>query len=85
MKIPRSARLVCLAMLCLRLATAGMAKADDPKEDPKEANRPKIAWVDGPATAQLGDIAEIKIPAGYRFTGFTPSGALVGVFEGAPC
>ena len=23
--------------------------------------------------------------AGYRFTGFTPSGALVGVFEGAPC
>jgi uncharacterized membrane-anchored protein len=69
MKIPRSARLVCLAMLCLRLATAGMAKADDPKEDPKEANRPKIAWVDGPATAQLGDIAEIKIPAGYRFTG----------------
>jgi len=70
MKIPRSARLVCLAMLCLRLATAGMAKADDPKDDSKqEANRPKIAWVDGPATAQLGDIAEIKVPAGYRFTG----------------
>jgi len=70
MKIPRSARLVCLAMLCLRLATAGMAKADDPKDDSKqEANRPKIAWMDGPATAQLGDIAEIKVPAGYRFTG----------------
>jgi len=70
MKIPRSARLVCLAMLCLKLATAGMAKADDPKDDSKqEANRPKIAWVDGPATAQLGDIAEIKVPAGYRFTG----------------
>jgi len=52
------------------LAASRAAKADDPKDDSKkEANQPKIAWVDGPATAQLGDIAEIKIPAGYRFTG----------------
>src|SRR5262249_49104049 len=26
-------------------------------------------WADGPLTARLGDIAQIKVPAGYRFTG----------------
>ena|SRR5215472_4151349 len=35
--------------------------ADDPKVP--------IDWVDGPITARLGDIAEIKLPAGYSFTG----------------
>jgi uncharacterized membrane-anchored protein len=31
--------------------------------------KPSIAWVAGPITARLGDIAEVKIPAGHRFTG----------------
>jgi len=35
--------------------------ADDPKV--------QIDWVDGPITARLGDIAEIKLSAGYSFTG----------------
>jgi uncharacterized membrane-anchored protein len=61
---------VCLALLCLTFAAASVGKADDPQADSKKgAQEPKIAWVDGPATVQLGDIAEIKIPAGYRFTG----------------
>lgn len=41
--------------------------ADDPK--PNEATAPKIDWIDGPVTARLGNIAQIKIPEGYRFTG----------------
>jgi uncharacterized membrane-anchored protein len=28
-----------------------------------------IVWQHGPATAQLGQVAELKIPEGYRFTG----------------
>lgn len=28
-----------------------------------------IDWVDGPSVGQLGDIAQIKIPEGYRFAG----------------
>ncbi len=40
--------------------------ADEPG---KAAPAPKIDWIDGPVTMQLGDIAEIKVPAGYRFTG----------------
>jgi uncharacterized membrane-anchored protein len=50
-----------LALLC------SPAFADDPKS--KEADQPKIDWIDGPVTARLGDVAEIKVPAGYRFTG----------------
>jgi uncharacterized membrane-anchored protein len=34
-----------------------------------EASKVQIDWIDGPVTARLGDIAEIKVPAGYRFTG----------------
>jgi uncharacterized membrane-anchored protein len=41
--------------------------ADDPKSN--EAAKPKIDWIDGPVTARLGDVAQIKIPEGYRFTG----------------
>ena len=33
------------------------------------APKPRIDWVDGPVSARLGDIADIKVPAGYRFTG----------------
>ncbi|HJZ66307.1 MAG TPA: DUF2167 domain-containing protein [Candidatus Acidoferrum sp.] len=40
--------------------------ADDP---PSKPDKDKIDWVDGPVVARLGDIAEIKIPEGYRFTG----------------
>ena len=28
-----------------------------------------IEWQEGPATGQLGDIAQIRIPEGYRFAG----------------
>jgi uncharacterized membrane-anchored protein len=40
--------------------------ADDPASAPAKV---KIDWVDGPVTARLGDIGEIKVRPGYRFTG----------------
>jgi uncharacterized membrane-anchored protein len=41
--------------------------ADEPAAS--TAPKVKIDWVDGPVTAKLGEIAEVKIPQGYRFTG----------------
>jgi len=69
MKISRAALRLCLA-LGLFSAASGLARAANAGDEPKkESGQPKIPWVDGPATVQLGDIAEIKIPAGYRFAG----------------
>lgn len=39
------------------------------EDTPATAPKPRIDWVDGPVSARLGDIAEIKVPSGYRFTG----------------
>ncbi len=36
---------------------------------PSEAQAPQIDWQDGPTVGQLGDLAEIKVPQGYRFAG----------------
>lgn len=56
--------------------TAGVAVAADAKDEPNDAKVQKaiallksIEWQNGPGTGQLGTVAEIKIPAGYRFTG----------------
>jgi uncharacterized membrane-anchored protein len=59
-----------LALSICLLLSAGFqspALADDPK--PNEGAKPKIDWIDGPVTARLGNVAQIKIPEGYRFTG----------------
>lgn len=39
------------------------------QEPQQQQPQVKIDWQDGPTTGQLGDIAQVKIPAGYRFTG----------------
>ncbi|HXT23911.1 MAG TPA: DUF2167 domain-containing protein, partial [Candidatus Eisenbacteria bacterium] len=65
MKIGRTAFRFFLALVCLSLSANGSC-ADDTKKEPE---RPKIDWIDGPVPARLGDLAEIKVPAGYRFTG----------------
>jgi uncharacterized membrane-anchored protein len=70
MQILQRAGFCCLALFGLTFAAAGRAEADGRKEEPhQDSNQPRIAWTDGPATARLGDIAEIKIPVAYRFTG----------------
>ena len=59
---------LALSLSCLFLTGFGPTTfADDPKSN--EAARPKIDWIDGPVTARLGDVAQIKVPEGYRFTG----------------
>ncbi|HKF24401.1 MAG TPA: DUF2167 domain-containing protein [Candidatus Acidoferrum sp.] len=68
MNNPHPAVRLCLALFSLAF-TAALARAEEPKDGAKQEKQPKIAWTDGPATARLGDIAEIKIPAGYQFTG----------------
>jgi uncharacterized membrane-anchored protein len=43
------------------------------QEPPPQQPHVKINWQVGPTTAHLGNIADLKIPAGYQFTG--PDGA----------
>ena len=59
-----SSRGVSVAWLlaCLALVTApGIASAQEGESD--------IPWQEGPAIGKLGDIAQIRIPEGYRFAG----------------
>src|SRR5215471_13441362 len=53
-----------LALLALAFSVAV------PAQEP-QAQQPRvhIDWQDGPTIGQLGSIAQLKIPAGYRFTG----------------
>ena len=53
--------------LILALAFAAMTAQEQPSQ--KKEEQPKIPWQVGPTTGQLGDIAQINIPKGFRFTG----------------
>ena len=59
-----SSRGVSIAWLlaCLALVAA-------PRVASAQGGESDIPWEEGPAMAKLGDIAEIKIPEGYRFAG----------------
>jgi uncharacterized membrane-anchored protein len=54
------------AALILALAFAGVTAQEQPSQ---KEEQPKIPWQVGPTTGQLGDIAQINIPKGFRFTG----------------
>lgn len=57
----------CLALhVCLFVCCTPRLIADAPGTS---QSSPQIDWIDGPITSHLGDIAEIRIPSGYRFTG----------------
>jgi len=58
----KTARLVALIAGLLLMAAAL------PAQDQPQA-QPQIDWQDGPRAADLGDIAQIRIPEGYRFAG----------------
>lgn len=62
-------KLLRYALLFSLLALALSVVAQEPSQQPKV----KIDWKRGPITGQLGDIAQLKIPEGYLFTG--PDGA----------
>ncbi len=57
------------ALFLLFLFTAGLTVAAAAQEPATEQPKPKIDWQAGPSTGRLGDIGEINIPDGYRFTG----------------
>lgn len=52
-----------LTLLALLVSVVGMA------QEPPSQQQVKINWQDGPTVGQLGSIAQLKLPAGYRFTG----------------
>src|SRR3981189_3884087 len=72
-----------LALLVLPFSSTAQEQAAAPKV--------KIDWQDGPTVGKLGDLAEIKVPEGFRFAGAAgtrkfleltqnpPSGAELGV------
>ena len=45
---------------------------------------PNIKWVKGPATASLGDIAEIQVPAGYDFANGDDTRKLMELMQNPP-
>jgi uncharacterized membrane-anchored protein len=58
--------LVALCFLALPAASRAQKEEQQPQQQPEA---PKIKWEAGPTVGHLGDIAEINIPKGYRFTG----------------
>lgn len=76
-----SLRLTLAAVCCLAAGVA-FAQEADPGNAPNQAehNRAQqlynsIVWENGPTTAKLGTMAEIKVPQGYQFTGAAGAGA----------
>jgi uncharacterized membrane-anchored protein len=63
----RKALRYVLFFALLALAWSLVAAAQEPP--PSQQSQPKIDWQVGPTTARLGNIATLKIPAGYQFTG----------------
>ncbi|HEX4603829.1 MAG TPA: DUF2167 domain-containing protein [Candidatus Angelobacter sp.] len=70
----RSRGLVLTAAALLGLSiitsTARSGWAQEPAQTDAKPEQPKIKidWQVGPTTGKMGDIAEIKVPEGYRFT-----------------
>lgn len=67
-------RAVILATLILGEVSIRAADQETPATKPGEENSfvkfvAQFDWVKGPATAEMGEIAEIKLPEGYVFTG----------------
>jgi uncharacterized membrane-anchored protein len=64
--------LALTGLMVVGLATGAAVRgwAQEPAQ-PEANQQPKvhIDWQEGPTTAKLGDVAEIEIPAGYRFAG----------------
>ena len=57
-----------MAAIALAAGVATRGWAQEPAQPQAQQRQgPKINWQDGPTTANLGDIGEIKIPEGYRF------------------
>lgn len=56
-----------LLAICLIFGHLGTAYAEGP--GPASSATPSIDWTTGPAVGDLGSVAQISIPEGYRFAG----------------
>src|SRR5690242_13058167 len=69
----RAGMAASLALAALIVLGTGMAVrgwAQEPSQtEAKPQPKVHIDWQDGPTVAKLGDVAEINIPEGYRFSG----------------
>jgi len=65
---------VCL-MVLLVFATAAAARQDP------GAELKALDWIEGPATAQLGNIAQIEVPEGFRFVGKPGAGKFMELIQ----
>lgn len=66
----RKNKMRVIGVAFLILALCGLAAGQEPsKPEQQQAPVPKIDWQNGPTTGKLGDIAEIKVPKGFSFTG----------------
>jgi uncharacterized membrane-anchored protein len=65
---------VCL-MVLLGFATAAAARQD------AGAELKALNWIEGPATAQLGNIAQIEVPEGFRFVGKPGAGKFMELIQ----
>lgn len=62
-------KLIVFAWALLLLLTAGAWCQDPSSSAPSQEPKPKINWTSGPTVGKLGDIADIKVPEGYAFSG----------------
>lgn len=56
------------ALLLAVLVSVSVRSGAQEQPAPSQPPQPKIEWQEGPTTGKLGDIAEIKVPAGFSFT-----------------
>ena len=63
------ARLALKALFFFTLLALLFSIVGTAQEPPSKQPEVKINWQDGPTIGQLGSIAQLKVPAGYRFTG----------------
>jgi uncharacterized membrane-anchored protein len=69
------------ALACSILAPWGDRPVAEEPAGAAERQAPAVDWVQGPATGKLGDIADITIPAGFRFTGGAGTRSLLEFME----
>src|SRR5436309_12208795 len=62
-RLPRVSLHLATLLGLLALPFSALAQQQD------TAPKVKIDWQDGPTVGKLGDLAEIKVPEGYRFAG----------------
>ena len=74
---------VIRASTFLILALCGLAAGQEPQK-PAQPPAPKIDWQDGPTTGKLGDIAEVKVPKGFSFTGKEGTQKLLELTQNVP-